>query len=355
MNERSYRRSSLAMLVALALCLPALGADPPQEKPISIRFGTIAPAGTPWARQLQQLKKRIDDESNGRLRVRLSLGGIRGSEMKMLSDLRRGTLQGAGLSNGTIATAVTELLVLELPFLLRSPAEADYLIDEVIGRELEQKASAKGIVIAIWAENGWRSIGTRTRAVTSVADAKGLRVRAQETSVNRAFWDALSAKSIEIPLNEVLGALETGIVEGYDQTPIYMAAAGWYTQIKYLTLTEHIYQPAAVVFSKRFLEGLSPELRQIVLKGARAYSLENRQLVREQNMELVNELANEGIEVARLSPEAAAEFEKQTLVVYDRLRNIIGADLIDRVQSALRSYREREAEPNQETGAPADK
>lgn len=343
-GRSSVAAAALAGAVAAAAALaaarsrPALAAPP---EPIRISFGMIASEGTPWAEQALALKQRIERESQGRLKMSLFLSGRRGSEREMLTELRRGKLQSAGLSNATIAAEVPELAVLEMPFLFRTPDEVDHVIDEVVGKELEAKIAEKGIFLSFWAENGWRSIGTRSKPVRTPEDVVGLRVRAQESEVNQKLWECLRAQATPIPLNEVLSALQTGVIEGFDQTPVYMSAAGWHTQVKYFTLTEHSYQPAAMVFNKKFIDSLPDDLRKIVIGDPRAETRTSRRAVRAMNEELVREFEAAKIEVIRLSEAEQARFRERAEPVYDALRDKVGAALLDKVKAALAEYRER--------------
>ncbi len=325
------------------------GAAPPPPEPIRLSIGTIAPENTPWSEQIVEIKQRIERESGGRLKVALFFGGRRGSEAEMLAELRRGKLQAAAVSNGILTTVVPECGVLEMPFLFRDAAEADHVIDEVVGGELAAKLSEKGIVLNLWAENGWRSIGTRSKPVRRPEDVRGLRVRAQESAISVEFWKALGAAATPIPLNEVLSALQTGVIQGFDQTPVYMTAAGWHTQIQYYTLTEHMYQPACMVLNRRFLESLPEDLQKIVLGDPRAESLKNRARVRAAADELVAELAAQKIEVIRLTEAEREAFRAAVEPLYSTLRETVGPALLDRVRAALNRYRAQRAEKKDRT------
>jgi TRAP-type C4-dicarboxylate transport system substrate-binding protein len=327
-------------LVTLLGGIPSPGtAEAEPGKPIRLRLGSIAPEGSPWAEALLDIKRRIEDKSAGRIKVTLFLNGRRGDEQEMLTELLRDQLQGAGLSNGILATVVPAFQVLELPFLLRTPAEADHVVDEVIGPELEHRALAKGLYVGLWSENGWRSIATRSRPVRSATHCDGIKVRSQESTVNFAFWESVGAKPVRIPLDEVLPALEAGVVEGYDQTPVYSVAAGWYTQIRYFTLTQHIYQPAVLVYSRRFIESLPQDLRSIVLSERADVTARTRLSVRKANDELVSFLSDQGVEVIRPTEEVIASFVESSAAVYGDLRDSIGGEVIDRVRDALTAFR----------------
>ena len=70
-----------------------------------MNFGTVAPDGTPWADQLRNIKKKIEGSSNGKIQVKLFLGGSLGSEIEMIQDVQRGErLQGGGFSTGAVGS-----------------------------------------------------------------------------------------------------------------------------------------------------------------------------------------------------------------------------------------------------------
>ncbi len=341
----AFLGATLAMVV-LAASLAAAFPPPPPPPPetIRLRFGTIAPEGTPWGDQLKRIKKRIEAESGGRIKVALFLDARLGGEKEMLKDLKRGKLQGGGFSSGAVATVIApELQVLELPFLFQDEGEADHLIDEVLGADLAKSLEERGVFLAIWGENGWRSIGTRDRPVRKPEELAGMKFRAQEAPVHLAFWKALGATAVPIATDEVPSALETGVIQGFDQTPLYAAAAGWHNSIRYFTLTQHIFQPALVVYNKRFLESLPEDLRAIVLANLRQESIDNRASVREDTKVILEEFAAAKIELIELSAEEREAFRKRAQPIYDEIKPTVGSALLDKARQGLDEYRKRKA------------
>ena len=142
---------------AVVLFMPGRGLQ--AEPQYVMNFGSVAPAGTPWSDQLENVRDRVKAESGGRVKVKLFLGGALGSEIEMIHDVARGDrLQGGGFSTGAIGQAldIPLLSLPELPYLFRSVKEATNF-DGVLYQPVQQELNAKGMVLAAWAENGWRS------------------------------------------------------------------------------------------------------------------------------------------------------------------------------------------------------
>jgi len=59
---------------------------------LDVKFGTIAPGGTPWADSLEEIKVRVNAESKGEMKVKVYLGGQLGGELEIMQKIRRGKL-----------------------------------------------------------------------------------------------------------------------------------------------------------------------------------------------------------------------------------------------------------------------
>jgi TRAP-type C4-dicarboxylate transport system substrate-binding protein len=277
---------------------------------LDLRFGTIAPSGTPWAQSLEDIKIRVEKESAGKIKIKNFLGGQIGGELEILQKVRRGQIQGAGLTCGAMASVIPELDLLEIPYLFENSAEADFVLDQYLFPKFQQIFEAKGLILLTWAENGWRSIGHKSKFIKKPSDLKGEKIRSQESKVHLAFWKKMMAAPQAISTPEVLPALQTGVVQAFDNTPLFTLAAEWQSAIKFYSVTNHIFQPGVVVYSKKFWDKLSAEDKKILTGPGNAQAIGLRQSVRELGYGLLNVLKEQGIQVYHLSESEKAEFKK---------------------------------------------
>jgi tripartite ATP-independent transporter DctP family solute receptor len=290
----------------------------------TIKFGTIAPANTPWSDTLEEIKKRVEAESKGELGIKVYLGGQLGGELEILQGIRRGRIEGGGLTSAALASVIPELDVLELPYLFESSAQADCVLDQHLLEPFKKLFDEKGLVFVTWAENGWRSIGTKKKPIKSPSDLKGLKVRSQESKVHLGFWKKLEANPAPIAVPEVLPSLQTGVVEGFDNTPLFTLAAEWHTAIKYYTVSQHIYQPAAVVYSKSYFSKLSEAEQKTLMGEGNGLAVKARTAVRKLEGELIGVLKDSGIQVTELSATEKQSFKKAVDGINDSLIKQIG-------------------------------
>lgn len=301
-----------AALALLALGLAAAPAARAQEGATELKFGTLAPDNTPWSDILKNFKKNLQKSTQGKVRVKLYLNGVLGDEAAMLQKMKFGQLTGGGFSTGGISTVVPELQVFEIPYLFESDDEADYVMDEVLP-DMRKACEAKGLYLYIWAVNGWLDFGSSDpkKPILGLADLKGAKAFMQETDIQRAFWGAVGANPVPLPVPDVLGGLQRGIVTCYTTTPIFGSAAQWFTMTKHWTVSHHIYQPAAVVFDLKWWNGLPEDLKKTINGFAPELQKAARKDVRGIDADILKEFQGAGIEVHREMPAAGrAELKK---------------------------------------------
>lgn len=300
-----------------------------------VKFGTIAPANTPWSDTLDDIKKRVEKESKGETTIKVYLGGQLGGELEILQAIRRGgskgqgRIEGGGLTTAALASLIPELDVLELPFLFESNAQADCVLDKHLMEPFKKLFDDKGLVFVTWAENGWRSIGTKNKPIRTPADLKNMKMRSQESKVHIAFWTKLGANPSAIAVPEVLPALQTGVVQGFDNTPLFTLAAEWNTAIKHYTVSQHIYQPAAVVYGKKFFNNLSDAEKKLLMGEGNGLAAKARTAVRKLEGDLLGVLKEGGISVIELSAAEKDVFKKAVDGINDDLVKKIGGQAKD--------------------------
>jgi len=319
---KNNHKPLLAAAIAALLFVPNEAST--QAKEVVVKMGTVAPSGTPWSDELYGMKKRVEKESNKSLKFKVYLGGQLGGEHEILQGIQRGRIQGGGLTATALAAAVPELDLLEVPYIFSSSRQADCVLDNHLKEPFTQLFAAKGLVFVTWAENGWRNIGTKNKAIRSPADLRGVKIRSQESKVHKAYWQRIGASAIPMAVPEVLPALQTGVVEGFDQTALMTLAAEWQTAIKFYSVTEHIYQPAAIVYSKSFFDSLPPEQQKILMGNGNGMAPRARGAVRRLSGQLIKALEANQVQITKLTPAEKAAFQQAAAGLGDQMAGQLG-------------------------------
>jgi len=292
----------------------------------TVRVATVAPEGTPWEKQLKAFKKYAEKESGGRIKVKMFMGGSLGGEKALVRRVAQGSLEVFGGSAGAMGSLVDEMNVIESPFLFKDFAQADKVLDGPTKKLVTSILDKKGFVFAEWAENGFRSWFTKDKPIRTPADLKGLRMRAQESAVHIDTYKAFGASPVPIDITNVLTSLQTGVVDGFDNTPLYTFAASWYQAVKHATMSQHCYQPGVVVMSKRWFATLPPDLQKVLASIPASMEQEGRKDVRTMDPILVDNLKRAGVDVYTPTETELAAFKKVTAKVADEAAKKSGDD-----------------------------
>lgn len=327
---------ALAAMFSITVATPmAARAD---NGPITAKVGTVAPARTPWADLLKRYEKAVAKESGGKIDFRVYLGGIKGDEQSIVRQVFKGTeLQIGGVSTGAMAALVPDMDILELPFLFDDAAEADRILDGPARPHIEKLLEAKGFKLLMFSENGYRSFGSKGGFIKTPGDLKARKFRAQESPVHVEMYRALGASPVTIAVTEVLSALQTGVVEGFDNTPLFTQAASWHQAIDHYTVSRHIYQPAVVVANKAWFDGLPPEVQKALLAPAAKLQDKGRKAIRALDPLLIQNFEKQGVKVYTLTEAERDAFRKLTRPVWDKRRETASAEgkaLLDAILQA---------------------
>ena len=168
-------------------------------------------------------------------------------------------------------------------------------------------------------------------------------MRSQESPVHLAMYRSLGTQAESIPVPEVLSALQTGMVDGFDNTPLFSAATGWYEGVKHYTISQHIYQPAVILYSKRFIDKLPKELKKLVLGDPRKDAIEGRRSVRAMREELLGIFRDAGLTIYEMTSQERQPFIERARKVHEEFADTIGRELLQKVYAGQEAFRKRKA------------
>lgn len=284
-----------------------------------IKLGTTAPAGTPWEKALKSWKRRVKEATGGRVKVKAYWGGALGDEQTIADRVSRGSVQVYGGSAGGLANKVPELEGIELPYLFPTLKAADKALDS--GYDfIDGLLNRRGYKLLFYSENGRRNIGLQGGFVKSAADLKGKKIRSQQTDVHLDTWRGLGASPVPMPVTEVLSSLQTGVVQGFDNTLVFTFAASWYQAIDHFTLTQHSYQPGIIAVSKKYWDGLPADIRTALLGDPAAEAKKHRRMVRAMEPVLVENFKTAGIAVHQSTAAEKQALAKATKSAHAKFR-----------------------------------
>lgn len=234
-------------------------------------------------------------------------------------------------STGPLGNFVPEVRIVDIPFLFRDYDHARKVMDGPIGQELQKKMAAKGLINLAWTENGFRHMTNSKRPLNSAEDAAGLKMRTMENKVHMDGYKTFGILPTPMPFPELFTALQQGTVDG-QENPIPVILASKFSQVqKHLSLTGHVYSPAALILSPAVWNKLSAADKKVFTEAAKKGAAAQRKKVNDDEASGIAQLRAEGMQVIeRVNGES---FRRAVAPAYANFAREFGAANIAAIQA----------------------
>jgi tripartite ATP-independent transporter DctP family solute receptor len=198
---------------------------------IQLRFGHPTPESDIQHQMAVYFADQLNERTNGEIEVQIFPSGQLGSDAQMLDGTRSGIIdfQLAGLNNFT--GLVPEAGAFTLPFMFPDRETAYKVLDGDVGQYLREQFSEHGLMLVGLPENGFRNMTNNRGPIVEPSDVEGLQMRVNNSQALSDMFEALGANPVQLDVNELYTALETGVVDsqgspdpGYPVVPLLRGA-----------------------------------------------------------------------------------------------------------------------------------
>src|SRR5471032_266253 len=315
------RRDLLVGAGTLTLSAAAIGRTAIADEKTVLKASDVHPEGYPTVEAVENLGKKLEAATNGRLSVQMYASMQLGGEKEAIEQAQLGAIQFARVSVGTLGPVVGDLNVLNLPFLFRDTAHAQKVLDGSIGQELLDKVSTSptaNIIGLCWMDAGACNIYDTKRPITDMADLKGLKFRVMGNPMFVDMMNALGGNGVAMGYDQVFSALQTGVVDGAENNPPSFVFDNHYQVAKFYTVDEHLIVPEMVVFSKKIWDTMSKDDQAALVKFSKEAQQEERQLWEVYEKQAMDKAKAAGITITQVSAEDKKAFQDAVKPVWDK-------------------------------------
>lgn len=276
----------------------------------------------------------IEEKSGGRIKVELYPNAQLGGDRELSESVQMGSIQIALPATSALAGFDKRFQVLDLPFLFTTREAAFEALDGALGDKLNSLLPAKGFVGMGYYENGFRHVTNNKKSIHTPADLSGMKLRTMENPMHISFFKKLGANPTPMSFGELYTALQQGTVDGQENPATLIYETKFFEVQKYLSTTGHVFSVTMVLGSKKFLDRLPEDLRQIVLDAARAFVMEHRRIMPASEMENMKLLQDKGMEINELTSEEKHAFVEATAPTYDEFESVLSREIMDLARKA---------------------
>lgn len=339
-------KSLKRMLIAAVLLLCAVGLFAEQPivfklaftDPPYIKIGDLQVMHHSYAGMVA-FKGALEKLSGGRIIVENYPYGRLGDANENMQQLLQGTLQGATPADGAVAPFYKDIQVFSIPYIFDSALDAYTLWDGPIGKAFfEDMAKNSGFrVLAIYDNGGFRSFSNNKKTIKTAADIKGMKLRTMTIPVHMEMVKALGASPTPIAWLELYNALQTGVVDGQENSAATILGGSLQEVQKFYTVDEHLLGSAMIVTSEKWFKSLPADLQQAVVDAGKIAQFAARGTSRANDSLAIEALAKGGVQIYYPNAAEKATFKKLTQQpVIDWLKKNINAATVDKILNAVK-------------------
>jgi tripartite ATP-independent transporter DctP family solute receptor len=300
----------------------------PAAEPQTLQLGIGLPADSVQGRAVQDFAERVARYTDGKLRVELHAGGSLGNDLTMLKALRENRLAMTAPDSSTLAPLEKAFSAINYPFTFFNEAEADAVLDGPWGQRLLDRLPQHGLVgLAYW-ENGFRHLTNQRRAIHSVADFAGLKMRTMQNPMLVDSFARLGFEPVPMPFPQVYEALRSQAVDGQENPLPTILSSRFYEVQKHLTLSRHIYSVHVLLIAKTLWDGFDAPTQTALKKAALESRDVERRLSRAAAEKALAELQAKGMQVTSIPRADAERIRNRLREVFNKHNQDIGSTTV---------------------------
>ncbi|MFL6675930.1 MAG: TRAP transporter substrate-binding protein [Massilia sp.] len=305
------------------------------QAPIVIKFSHVVTNDTPKGKGALRFKELAEKATNGRVKVEVYPNSTLYKDKEEMEALQLGSVQMLAPSLAKFGPlGVKEYEAFDLPYIFPDKHALARVTEGPVGKWFFAKLEPKGLRgLAYW-DNGFKDM-TANKPLLTPADFRGEKMRIQSSKVLDAQFRVLGANPQVLAFSEVYQALQTGVVDGTENTPSNIYTQKMHEVQKHLTVSDHGYIGYAVIVNKNFWDKLPADIRTELEGAMKEATKYTNAIAQEENEQALEAIKKSGkTQIHTLTPAQKAEWRKALTPVYKQMESRVGKEAIDKITQA---------------------
>jgi tripartite ATP-independent transporter DctP family solute receptor len=318
------------LLVVGLLLWPAVS----QAAEVTVKMGISVGGDHLYVQMSKLMAKEIEKRVPGRVDWKLFPGAQLGRNDVIMRGLKTGT-HIASMQASWIAALVPAFELFEAPFMFTN-REQVRKVAAAVQDDLAEELAKKGVVLVGGiGELGFRQISNNVRPIVKPADLNGVKLRTPGNPFRIKIFRTFGANPTPMSSSEVYMAIRQGVIEGQENPLASIWAMKFHEVQKYISLSNHVFTPTAIVFSKKHWDSWPKDIRDAIEEAGRVAIEFTFKFGKEKDQSLQAEMRKANPEIKFNKIDVAA-FKKLAAPLYADLEKQVGKDLWSKAQAALK-------------------
>ncbi|WP_426424402.1 DctP family TRAP transporter solute-binding subunit [Bradyrhizobium genosp. A] len=331
------RKLLFAITAAAFTLAPVLSSDLAQaQSPIIIKFSHVVANDTPKGKGALKFKELAEKYTDGKVKIEVYPNSSLYKDKEEIEALQLGSVQMLAPSTAKFAPlGIKEFEALDLPWLFKDEETYSSAMKGTVGKWLFQKLESKGITgLAYW-DNGFHMVSS-SRPLMKPEDFKGLKFRISGSKIADQYFRLMGSIPQIMAFSEVYQALQTGVVDGCENTASNYLTQKFYEVQKDITVSYHAHLQYAVIVNSKFWSGLPPDIRTQLEKAMADATDYTNSIARQENEDALAEIKKTGKTTLHYLTDADRKAWQEAMrPTYTWAKGRVGQEVLDLIAKEL--------------------
>jgi len=297
----------------------------PERKTTVLKLGHGLNPSHSVHKAMEFMAKRVQEKSEGRMRIDIYPSEQLGSERECLELLQIGSLDMTKVSCSVLEGFVPAMSVLSLPYIFRDEEHRFQVLEGEIGKQLLLEGEEYWLRGLCYFDAGTRSFYSKDEPILNPGDLAGLKIRTQESPTSIKMVQAMGGSPTPIAWGELYSALQQGVVDGAENNPPSFYLSRHYEVCKFYSLDEHTGVPDVLLISTKSWRDLSQEAKQILQEAVEECAQLQKTLWKDATRLALESVREAGVEIHYPNK---TEFILKVQSLYDNFKSMPEIDTI---------------------------
>ncbi len=315
----------LSLVMMTALLMTGCG-DREGEQAYAWALATASPEDTVTGLFANKFAEEVNRNSGGAMKINVYHNSTLGGDTELFESVQTGDIPFVVQNTAPEVSYLPKLALFDLPCTFSDLDELHEVLDqEEFMNKINEIYEEKDYRLLAMADQNFR-VMTSNRAIASLDDFKGIKIRTMENSFHMNFWSAVGANPSPMAFAELYVALEQHTVDAQENPYEVICSNRFYEVQDYVVETNHLPHLLALVTNNDFYNDLPEEQQAIIDAAAEKAKAYARQQAIDRADQRIKEIEENGSQIVPVSDDLRVEMREESIKIYEDIRNIVSDD-----------------------------
>jgi len=301
-----------------------------------LTLGHTMPPGHPGSEAAEFFGQRVAELTDGNVTIDVFPAEQLGGAQEQIESTMRGTQDFAIDGPGIISQFYPRISVLDAPFMFASYDEFLKVYNSAYGQEFfDGLLDETGLRVLETSMYGTRQL-TTNRAINSLGDLEGLKIRVPPVEDWVAAWRAIGANPTPIAFGEVYFSLQQSVVDAQENPLPTIYTYNFYEVQDYVYLTDHQIGMIYFLVNNDLWEDMPEAYQEAIVQAAAEASKQNNDTIQNNRENFIAEIEAAGTQVIPIDPDIRQAMKDRAQSIWPDFESKWGDGTVESIQAIVR-------------------